>query len=102
VEVKNCTLVENGAAYFPDAVTSRGLKHLRELQELRRQGCRCVMFYLIQRMDAKRFEPADHIDPDYGKGLRKAEKNGVEIIVYDTSMDLNGIRLNRRIPYLLK
>ena len=60
------------------------------------------MFYLIQRMDANRFEPADHIDPDYGKGLRNAEKDGVEIIVYDTSIDLNGIRLNRRIPYLLK
>ena len=101
VEVKNCTLVENGEACFPDAVTSRGLKHLRELQELHRQGCRCVMFYLIQRMDAKRFKPADHIDPDYGKGLRKAAKNGVEIIVYDTKIDLNGIRLNRRIPYAL-
>ncbi len=102
VEVKNCTLVENGEACFPDAVTSRGLNHLRELQELHRQGCRCVMFYLIQRMDAKRFKPADHIDPDYGKGLRKAAKNGVEIIVYDTKIDLNGIRLNRRIPYVLK
>jgi sugar fermentation stimulation protein A len=102
VEVKNCTLVENGAACFPDAVTSRGLKHLRELQELHRQGCRCAMFFLIQRMDVKRFKPADHIDPDYGKGLRKAAKNGVEIIVYDTKIDLNGIRLNRRIPYVLK
>jgi sugar fermentation stimulation protein A len=60
------------------------------------------MFFLIQRMDVKRFKPADHIDPDYGKGLRKAAKNGVEIIVYDTKIDLNGIRLNRRIPYVLK
>ena len=101
VEVKNCTLVENGVAYFPDAVTSRGLKHLRELRKLHRQGCRCAMFFLIQRMDAKRFEPADHIDPDYGKGLRKAAKDGVEIIVYDTNIDLKGIRLNRKIPYSL-
>ena len=102
VEVKNCTLVENGVASFPDAVTSRGLKHLRELQKLHGQGCRCAMFFLIQRMDVKRFKPADHIDPDYGKGLRKAAKNGVEIIVYDTKIDLKGIRLNRQIPYFLE
>lgn len=101
VEVKNCTLVENGVAYFPDAVTSRGLKHLRELKKLHRQGCRCVMFFLIQRMDANRFKPADHIDPDYGKGLRRAAKDGVEIIIYDTKIDLKGIRLNRQIPYSL-
>ena len=102
VEVKNCTLVENGVAYFPDAVTSRGLKHLRELQILHRQGCRCAMFFLIQRMDAKRFKPADHIDPDYGKGLRRAAKDGVEIIVYDTKINLKGIRLNRQIPFALE
>jgi sugar fermentation stimulation protein A len=102
VEVKNCTLVEYGVASFPDAVTSRGLKHLRELQKLHGQGCRCAMFFLIQRMDVKRFKPADHIDPDYGKGLRKAAKKGVEIIVYDTKIDLKGIRLNRQIPYFLE
>jgi len=59
------------------------------------------MFFLIQRMDAKRFKPADRIDPEYGKGLRRAAKDGVEIIVYDTKIDLKGIRLNRQIPYSL-
>ena len=101
VEVKNCTLVEDGAAYFPDAKTSRGLKHLVELQRLIRSGSRCVMFYLIQRMDAKRFSPADHIDPDYGNGLRKAVKAGVEILVYDVKVNLKNIRLNKEIPYSL-
>ena len=101
VEVKNCTLVEDKIAYFPDAVTTRGLKHLSELQRLARSGCRCVMFYLIQRMDAAVFKPADHIDPDYGKELRKAIKNGIEILVYDVKIDLKTIRLNKEIPWML-
>jgi len=101
VEVKNCTLVNEGIACFPDAVTSRGLKHLVELQNQVTQGDRSVMFYLIQRMDANRFEPADHIDPAYGKELRKAVSNGVEILVYDVRMDLEGIQLNRPLPFEL-
>ncbi len=101
VEIKNCTLVEDGTAFFPDAVTQRGRKHLIELQHLTAAGHRCVMFYLIQRMDAKIFKPADHIDPDYGRELRHAVENGVEILVYDVRLDLNSISLNRKIPYLL-
>ena len=99
VEVKNCTLVIEGLACFPDAVTSRGLKHLIELQREVRKGHRSVMFYLIQRMDANRFEPADHIDPAYGEELRKAVSNGVEVLVYDVAMDIEGIRLNRPVPF---
>ena len=101
VEVKNCTLVTAGTAYFPDAVTARGLKHLVELQEQVRRGHRAVMFYLVQRMDAETFRPADHIDPDYGRELRKAVKNGVEILVYDVKIDLEGIRLNRQLSHLM-
>ena len=70
VEVKNCTLVQNGLACFPDAVTSRGLKHLVELQGQVRAGHRGVMFFLVQRMDARLFRPADHIDPAYGQEMR--------------------------------
>jgi len=99
VEVKNCTLVKDDVAYFPDAVTSRGLKHLKELQHQVRLGNRCVMFYLVQRMDAKLFRPADHVDPVYGQGLRAALKNGVEILAYDVCLDLQGIRMNRPLPY---
>ncbi|KPK31385.1 MAG: transcriptional regulator, partial [Nitrospira bacterium SG8_3] len=98
VEVKNCTLVEDSAGYFPDAVTARGLKHLVELQKELRKGSRCVMLYLVQRMDAKRFRPADHIDPAYGEELRRAFRNGVEVLVYDVFLDLEGISLNRRLP----
>jgi sugar fermentation stimulation protein A len=101
VEIKNCTLVDNRVALFPDAVTSRGLKHINELQAMADSGCRCVMFYFIQRMDADVFRPADHIDPKYAKGLRRAVKGGLEILVYDVAIDMNGIRLNRKIPYEL-
>jgi sugar fermentation stimulation protein A len=99
VEVKNCTLVEDGLATFPDAVTRRGQKHLDELVALVDQGCRCAMFFLVQRMDAARFAPADPIDPGYGDKLRNAAANGVEILVYDVPIDLTGIRVRRKIPY---
>jgi len=101
VEIKNCTLVDDGVALFPDAVTSRGLKHIVELQTLVDSGCRCVMFYFIQRMDAEVFKPADHVHPEYCKGLRRAVKRGLEILAYDVSIDLTGIKLNRKIPYVL-
>ena len=97
VEIKNCTLLEGTVACFPDAVTSRGLKHIIELQGELRSGHRAVMFYLIQRTDANRFRPADHIDPDYGKALRKAHKKSLEILAYDVHIDRKGIRLNRRL-----
>lgn len=98
IEIKNCTLVEHGVAMFPDAVTTRGQKHLQELIDLAAQGFRAVIFYLVQRTDARVFKPADEIDPDYGKGLRKAVKNGVEILVKDTVIDMDLIRINRSIP----
>jgi sugar fermentation stimulation protein A len=99
VEIKNCTLVSDGIAYFPDAVTARGRKHLQELRGLVSSGCRCVMFYFIQRMDAKLFRPADHIDSQYGRTLRSALNEGVEILAYDVDIDLKGIRLRNKVPY---
>lgn len=99
VEIKNCTLVNDGVAMFPDAVTTRGRNHLLLLQELRELGHRCAMIFLIQRLDARRFVPADHIDPAYGATLRAAVKNGVEIHVYDVVLDLHRIRLGRPIPW---
>jgi sugar fermentation stimulation protein A len=97
VEIKNCTLVRNGIAYFPDAVTARGRKHLVELQKLVLRGNRCAMFFLVQRMDATAFTTADHIDPSYGEEFRKAKDNGVEVIVYDAVMDLKKIILGKQI-----
>jgi sugar fermentation stimulation protein A len=99
VEIKNCTLVEQGIAYFPDAVTVRGLKHLQELQHQVQEGHRCVIFYLIQRTDAHLFKPADFIDPAYGRALRVAVQQGVEIMAWDVKIDLNKIELHKPIPY---
>jgi sugar fermentation stimulation protein/ribonuclease III len=98
VEVKNCTLVEDGVAYFPDAVTMRGLKHLVELRELVRLGNRGVIFFLIHRSDAAAFSPADHIDPEYGTELRAAIQNGIEIQCYDVLIDLKKIAINNPLP----
>ena len=101
VEIKNCTLVVGRTAYFPDAVSRRGLKHLHQLEEQVEAGNRCVMFYLVQRMDAGEFRPADHIDPAYGRALRRVCRRGVEIMVYDTRIDLTTIELNKQLPYAL-
>lgn len=103
IEIKNCSLVEDGVACFPDAVTVRGRNHLIELQRLAASGFRAVMFILVNRMDAKIFKPADHIDPAYGKELRKAYQNGVEIMVYDVEYDLKKGRvwLRNQIPFQL-
>jgi len=101
IEVKNCTLMEKDICYFPDAVTSRGLKHLLELQREARAGNRAVMFYLIQRMDVTLFKPASHIDPSYSEELKKAYRNDVEILVYDVNIDTKGIAINRPVPFKL-
>ena len=98
VEIKNCTLVEQGRALFPDAVTTRGQKHLDELSDLARQGNRAVIFYLIQRTDARTFCPADAIDPVYGRKLRSAVEKGVELLAMDTCISPLVIALNGRIP----
>jgi sugar fermentation stimulation protein A len=100
VEVKSSTLVEDGVARFPDAVTDRGLKHLKELQKAYCQGYRCMMFFLIQRMDAHAFESARHIDPVYGLALSAARLHGIEVITYDTRISLSGLDLGRRIPII--
>jgi sugar fermentation stimulation protein A len=101
VEIKNCTLVVDGTAFFPDAVSSRGKKHLKELERQVQAGCRCVMFYLVQRMDAGEFRPADHIDPAYGKALRSACSKGVELLAYDVTIDLENIKLHKTLPCFL-
>jgi len=101
VEIKNCTLVEAGRARFPDAVTTRGRKHLLELERLSASGCRAVTFFLVQRMDAEGFSPADDIDPAYGAELRRVHRGSVEILAYDVHVDPAGIALRRRLPLML-
>ncbi len=101
VEVKSCTYVQDGTAMFPDAVSSRGLKHLVDLQEVLAQGCRSVLLILIQRMDAHQFRPADHIDPRWGSELRKAYAGGIEVLIYSTSITASGMAMGCRVPLSL-
>jgi sugar fermentation stimulation protein A len=104
VEIKNCTLVENRVARFPDAVTTRGQKHIQELVDLAAKGHRAVLFFLVQRTDADTFTPAGDIDPAYAQKLMQARSQGVEIIVRDVVFDLDAdparIRLDRSLSVL--
>lgn len=101
VEVKNVTLVENGTALFPDAVTERGQKHLRELMEVVRNGHRGVILFTVQRGDGNAVSPADRIDPVYGKLLREAVKNGVEAMAWRALVVPEEIRLTEPLAMLL-
>ena len=101
IEVKNVTLVEKGRALFPDAVTLRGQKHLCELEEVVRRGDRGVIFFVVQRGDADCVAPADAIDPQYGRLLRRAVSVGVEALAYRAMVTPEMIVLLNRLPVCL-
>jgi len=101
VEVKNVTLVESGLALFPDAVTTRGQKHLQELMRVVREGDRGVIFFTVQRGDGNSVSPADMIDPEYGRLLRLALENGVEALAYRALVTPEEIRLTGRLPVIV-
>lgn len=99
VEVKNVTLCSaSGIASFPDAVTERGQKHLRELARARAEGCRAVIFFLVQRCEASAFTPADSIDPGYGRLLREVTAAGVEVLAYRSVVTTGTTAIGARIP----
>jgi sugar fermentation stimulation protein A len=102
VEVKNVTLCcDPHVACFPDAVTTRGRKHLRELLRARQEGYRAVIFFLVQRGEATAFTPADAIDPEYGRLLRQVTAAGVEALAYKSVVSPEENRVGARIPILL-
>ncbi len=98
VEVKNVTLVDDGTAMFPDAVTSRGTRHLRELTDTVKRGYRAAIFFCVAREDAFLVRPADEIDPNYGQTLRQAMRSGVESIAYSARVTPSNLVLSRSIP----
>ncbi len=99
VEVKNVHLRRKArVAEFPDSVTARGTKHLRELAAVAEGGGRAVMFYLVQRADCESFGLAGDIDPDYTAAFEAAGKSGVEALCYDCQLGEREIRLARRLP----
>jgi sugar fermentation stimulation protein A len=98
VEVKNVTL-KGPANYvlFPDSVTTRGQKHLKDLMHLKKEGFRAVMLYVVNREDADTFAPASDIDPTYAKLLKEADSAGVEILVYQTKLTEEDIYIDKKI-----
>jgi sugar fermentation stimulation protein A len=101
IEVKNSTLVRDGVALFPDAVSKRGARHLEELTALVKLGKRAALLVMVQRGGAKFFSPADFIDPAWGRALRAAHDHGVEIIAHAVDLSLKEAKLGRALEVRL-
>ena len=100
LEVKNVTLVrEKNIAEFPDAITSRGTKHLIELAEAKKKGYQSYLLFLIQREDCKLIKIAEDIDINYKNIFDQAIKSGVKILCYDCKLSDEEIRINNQIFY---
>lgn len=102
VEVKNVTALDDtGSAFFPDAVSARGTKHLRELKAMVDAGHRAVIFYCVQRGDARQVRPADEIDPEYSRTLREVVAQGVEALAWRARVTPEEVVLERHLPVVL-
>ena len=100
IEVKNVTLSrKKGIAEFPDAVTSRGLKHIKELIKANEKGYKIYILYLIQRNDCKSFKIAEDIDPEYSDSLSKAVKKNLNVLCFDCKFSPKGIKLNQKVKF---
>lgn len=102
LEVKSVTLLDNGQGYFPDAVTVRGQKHLRELSNIAQQGKRAVLLFCVQHSGVSSVSVASHIDQQYADELQAAMHHGVEILAYSTNISPEKILINQRIPFICK
>ena len=102
IEVKNVTLSrKRNLAEFPDAETSRGLKHISELIKASKKKFKVYILFVIQRNDCNSFSIAKDIDPNYANALSKAVKNNLKILCYDCKFSPKGIKLNRQIKFIL-
>lgn len=103
IEIKNVSYAERGVAQFPDAVTTRGQKHLRDLMDLRAKNFGAELVFVVQRQDCESFAPAEHIDPEYAKLLRMAADKGVAIRALSCEIDpRSGVHVTgRELPITL-
>jgi sugar fermentation stimulation protein A len=99
IEIKNVTLKNGNYARFPDALTTRGQKHLKELIKIRKLGFRSIILFIIQRTDVAFFAPAWSIDPEYGNLLVEAYETGVEIIPFQVLVTPQSIQPLRELPF---
>jgi len=101
IEVKSVTLAEKDNGYFPDAVTLRGQKHLRELISVAAAGKRAVLLFAVLHSAIARFSPARHIDPKYAQLLNEAQKQGVEVLAYKAELSADNMTLRSALPVSL-
>ena len=99
VEVKNVTAaVDSGVGFFPDAPSDRAVKHCRELIRIVGEGHRAAMIFCVQRDDVEFVQPADHIDPQYGKAIREALQAGVELYALAADLNDDSVYLTKELP----
>lgn len=100
IEVKSVTLLEDdGWGYFPDAVSVRGQKHLRELMAMVDQGHKAVLFFCIQHSGITKMKAARHIDSHYAELLEQALQKGVQVLAYACDLNNQGIEITRQITF---
>ncbi|MEZ9367929.1 DNA/RNA nuclease SfsA [Shewanella sp. 10N.286.51.B2] len=96
VEVKSCTLLEQTVGYFPDSVTTRGQKHLRELIHMASLGYRAVLLFVVQHNGINLVQAAAHIDPQYAQLLKQSVNSGVEVLAYQTELSALSSKITHR------
>ncbi|MDE1220140.1 DNA/RNA nuclease SfsA [Vibrio aestuarianus] len=111
IEVKSVTLLDEshstaetaeynpGQGYFPDAITTRGQKHLRELTEMAKNGSRAVLLFTVLHSGIEKVSPAHHIDANYSQLLKQAQKEGVEVLCYKAVLSENEIKLVKAVEF---
>lgn len=101
IEVKSVTLLqENGHGYFPDAVTTRGQKHLRELIEVAKSGSRAILFFTVLHTGIEKVSAAHHIDAKYSQLLNQAKESGVEILCYKAEISEREMQLVQSVDFI--
>lgn len=103
IEVKSVTLLDElhqGQGYFPDAVTTRGQKHLRELTKMVQNGYRAVLLFTVLHSGIEKVSPAHHIDPQYSKLLKSAQEQGVEVLCYTAQQSNTEMKLIESISFI--
>lgn len=101
LEVKGVTLENEGVCAFPDAPTERGAKHLRGLTEAAKEGYGTYVLFVIQMADVKSLHPNDATDPEFGKALREAAANGVEVLAVDCRVTVDEMQIRDFVPVIL-
>ena len=102
LEVKHCSLAQDGIGLFPDAVTARGARHMRELEALAEAGMQAAVLFCVQRADAMSCSAATHIDPAYAFAVQAAARRGVRFLAWQTEVQPQSLRMSRQIPFHLQ